>query len=280
MVNYNGKIFDNEDGLSFRNRGLNYGDAVFETIRVINGRIVFWEDHYFRLMASLRIMRMEIPSSFSPEYLEAEILNLVELNQLRDSAARIKFLVFRKEGGYYSPENRDIGYFVSCSPLEEMFYTSSQGPYEIELFKDHYVNSGLLSTVKTNNRAINVLGSIFAQENGYRNCLLLNEKKSVIEALNGNIFVIKDDEVKTPPLSDGCLRGVTRAKVIEILQKIPELKFREESVSAFELQKADEIFITNVILGIQPVSRYRKKDFGRGIAGNLLGRLNALARLS
>ena len=280
MVNYNGKIFDNEDGLSFRNRGLNYGDAVFETIRVINGRIVFWEDHYFRLMASLRIMRMEIPSSFSPEYLEAEILNLVELNQLRDSAARIKFLVFRKEGGYYRPENRDIGYFVSCSPLEEMFYTSSQGPYEIELFKDHYVNSGLLSTVKTNNRAINVLGSIFAQENGYRNCLLLNEKKSVIEALNGNIFVIKDDEVKTPPLSDGCLRGVTRAKVIEILQKIPELKFREESVSAFELQKADEIFITNVILGIQPVSRYRKKDFGRGIAGNLLGRLNALARLS
>ena len=80
MINLNGQLLaPNAAGISITNRGFTYGDAVFETLRVINGKIIFWEDHYFRLMASMRIMRMEIPLGFSPEFLEKELLDLVDL---------------------------------------------------------------------------------------------------------------------------------------------------------------------------------------------------------
>src|SRR5690606_8357956 len=104
MINFNGTTLPgNSATLSIKNRGFTYGDSVFETIRVINGKIIFWEDHYFRLMASMRIMRMEIPSNFSPEFLENEIKELVRINDLINSAARIRFTVYRKEGGFYTP---------------------------------------------------------------------------------------------------------------------------------------------------------------------------------
>lgn len=281
MTNLNGNIVaDTDASLSVTNRGYAYGDAVFETIRAINGKIMFWEDHYFRLMASMRIMRMEIPATFSPEFVEQEIKDLLEANGLSESPARVRFSVYRKEGGYYSPKTNDVDYVITAEELDSPFYLMNDNFYEVELFKDHYVNSGLLSTIKTNNKAVHVLGSIYSKENDYANCLLLNENKSVIEALNGNLFLVKDKVIKTPPLTDGCLKGILRGKIIEIVKKIPDYTLVEESISPFELQKADEMFITNVIMGIQPVSKYRKKEFGKEITKELLTKLNVLARLS
>ena len=280
MININGELHPPHAAtISFRNRGFAYGDAVFETMRVINGKIIFWEDHYFRLMASIRIMRMEIPQTFSPEYLEEEILKLVRENELEATAARVRFSVFRKEGGLFTPETNEIGFVIAAEALASPFYLFNEAPYEVELFKDHYVTSGLLSTVKTNNRAINVLGSIFARENEYQNCLLLNEHKNVVEALNANIFLVKGKEIKTPPLSEGCIKGIVRGKMIEILQQLEGYTLVEAPVSAFELQKADEIFLTNVIAGVQPISRYRKKEFANAVAKELLVKLNVKARL-
>ncbi len=262
MTNVNGQLFEKDEAsLSIANRGFAYGDAVFETIRVINGRIIFWEDHYFRLMASMRIMRMEIPLTFSPEFLEAEILQIVRENDLFDSQARVKFIVSRKPGGLYTPETNEIDYLITSEALADAFYLFKDDFYEVELFKDHYVTAGLLSTLKTNNRAVNVLAGIYAKENDYDNCLLLNEQKNVVEALNGNLFLVVDNVIKTPPLKDGCLKGITRGKILEIVKKMPEYKIEEASISPFELQKADEMFISNVVMGIQPVKKYRKKEF-------------------
>ncbi|WP_424494073.1 aminotransferase class IV [Salinimicrobium sp. GXAS 041] len=281
MINLNGEVLASKDAkLSVFNRGFAYGDAVFETIRVVNSKIMFWEDHYFRLMASMRIMRMEIPQNFSPEFLEEEIVNLLKKNDLENLPARIRFSVFRKEGGFYSPVTYEIGYVITAEELSSPFYLLQDEFYEIELFKDHYLNSGLLSTLKTNNKAVNVLGSIYAKENGYANCLILNENKSVVEALNGNIFLVKDNIIKTPPLTDGCLKGILRGKMIEIIKSLPDFSLAEESISPFELQKADEIFITNVIIGIQPVHKYRKKEFKTAVSQELLSKLNVKARLS
>lgn len=281
MINLNGQLIEDEKAsISVFNRGLAYGDSVFESIRVINGKVMFWEDHYFRLMASMRIMRMEIPTEFSPEYLEEQLIELARANNLEDSPARIRFTVYRKDGGLYKPETREISFIISIRKLESAFYTLDDSPYEVELFKDHYVNSGMLSTIKSNNRAINVLGSIYADENAYDNCLLLNEKKSVVEALNGNIFLVKGNTIKTPPLTDGALNGITRKKIIEILKDLKDYTLEETSISPFELQKSDELFITNVVMGIKPISKYRKKEFENKVAKDLLSKLNVKARLS
>lgn len=280
MININGNILEkSKASLSIANRGFNYGDAVFETIRVYNKKVLFWEDHYFRLMASMRIMRMDIPMAFTPEFLESEILNLIEENQLQIGSCRVKLVVNRKEGGLYSPQNNDIDYMITLQQLESDIYQLSDAAYVVDLFKDFYITSGLLSTLKTNNRALNIIGSIYAKENEYNNCLLLNEKKNVVEALNSNLFLVKGNVVKTPPIIDGCLKGVMRKQIIEIIKLMPDYDIEETSISPFELQKADELFLSNVITGIQPITQYRKKKFEINLAQNLIGKLNLKIRL-
>ena len=280
MINLNGTILEkHKAAISISNRGLNYGDALFETLRVSGGKIYFWEDHYFRLMASMRILRMEIPMNFTQEYLEKQILATIEANGAITGAYRVKILVWRQEGGLYSPTTNEIDFSVQCSDLQNPFYLLRQNQYEVELFKDHYITSGLLSTLKTNNKVINVLGSIYAKENKYDNCLLLNEKKQIVEALNGNIFLLKGDTIKTPPLKDGCLKGIMRKQILDILADLYDYDVQEVSISPFELQKADEMFVTNVITGIQSITKYRKKQYTNIIAKELLGKLNAKARL-
>jgi len=280
MINLNGTILEkHKAAISISNRGLNYGDALFETLRVSGGKIYFWEDHYFRLMASMRILRMEIPMNFTQEYLEKQILATIEANGAITGAYRVKILVWRQEGGFYSPTINEIQFSVACSDLQNPFYLLRQNQYEVELFKDHYITSGLLSTLKTNNKVINVLGSIYAKENKYDNCLLLNEKKQIVEALNGNIFLVKGDTIKTPPLKDGCLKGIMRKQILDILADLYDYDVQEVSISPFELQKADEMFVTNVITGIQSITKYRKKQYTNTIAKELLGKLNAKARL-
>ncbi len=280
MININGRLLDDKEAhISILNRGFQYGDSVFETIRVINSKVIFWEEHYFRLMSSMRLLRMQIPLEFSPEFLEQEIKHIISQNGLDAKPAKVKINISRKIGGLYTPKDRNVDYFISCEEIKDAFYTYKESVYEVELFKDHFVNSGLLSTLKTNNKLINILGSIYAEENNFQNCILLNEKKSVIEFTNGNIFLVKDRKIKTPPLSDGCLKGITRHYVLEILKSLEGYEVLEESISPFELQKADEMFMTNVISGIKSITKYRKKEYKTGIAKSLIGKLNARARL-
>jgi len=281
MVNINGNIIKKADAtISILNRGFNYGDAVFETIKVSHNKILFWEDHYFRLMASMRILRMEIPMEFTLEFLEIQILHLVQSNGFSTKSVRIKLIVFRNSDGFYLPDNNNVKYIITSNTLNEDFYHLKESENVVDLYKDHYISADLLSTLKTNNRIINVTGSIFAVENELDNCLLLNTQKHVVEALNANLFLVKDNIIKTPPLSDGCIKGVMRKQVIDIIKLMPDFVFEETSISPFELQKADELFLTNVITGIQPITKYRKKEFDNKTAKNLLGKLNVKVRLS
>jgi len=280
MVNINGTLYqDFEANIPTNNRGLAYGDSVFETIKVNNNKPVFWEAHYFRLMASMRILRMEIPMHFTPEFLEKEIVNLVQSFPKKAISYRVKITVYRDSEGFYTPTSNNVLYIISAQELSSDIYKINKGHYEIELFKDYLISPNLLSTLKTNNKAVNVVGSIFAKENNYSNCLLLNTNKSIIEALNGNIFLIKGNTVKTPPLADGCLKGIVREKLIEIITKSPDFELSESSISPFELQKADELFITNVIQGIVPITKFRKKEFSADICSKLLVLLNTKLRL-
>jgi len=280
MINFNGNITNEVNVISFKNRGFNYGDALFETIKASHGKLLFWEDHYFRLMASMRIMRMEIPMNFTMEYLESQITNTLEANKLYEASARVKLMVNRVEGGLYSPDNNAIEFLINVVSIDNDFYLIDNSACEVDLFKDYYISPSLLSTLKTNNKVLNVVGSIYAKENKLQNCLILNTNKQVIEALNGNLFLVKDKIIKTPPISDGCLKGIMRKQIIEIIGMMPEYTLEETSISPFELQKADALFITNVITGIQSITKYRKKNFTTTFANDLVKKLNIKIRLS
>ena len=225
------------------------------------------------------MLRMDIPMNFTMEFLEGQIKNTIEANGFDQRPSRVRVTVFRNTGGLYTPKNHTVSFIIEAKELQSPFYVFEDEGYEVELFKDFYVNPDVLSSLKTNNKILNVVGSIFAKENGYDNCLLLNTGKKVVEALNGNLFLVKGNTIKTPPIADGCLNGIIRNKIMEVIGEIEDYSLLEASISPFELQKADELFITNAIVGIRPITKYRKKEFGNTAAKDLLGKLNATARL-
>ncbi len=279
MVNYNGNIQENSNFSIESNRGFLYGDAIFETIKVLDNKVLFLEDHYFRLMASMRICRMEIPMNFTMEFFEEQILKLT--NSLEKSNSfRVRFSVFRNSDGFYTPISNEIEFIIVAVSSENTVYTIEKSHYEVELYKDFFIPKQLLSTLKTNNKMLQITGSIFAKENGYDNCLVLNDEKNVVEALQSNLFMKTGNVVVTPPISDGCLNGIMRKQVIEILSKMEGIEVKETSISPFDLQKADELFLTNVIKGIQPVTKYRKKEYTVNFSNEIVAKLNAKIRLS
>lgn len=279
MINFNGTIADSSENILANNRAFLYGDGVFETIKIVDHKILFLEDHYFRLMSAMRIVRMEIPMHFTMEYFETQILDTAQFAKCAHSG-RVRFTIYRNDGGYYLPKINTVSFIIQAEVLENTIYLFDDTPYEVDLYKDFYVTKQLLSSLKTTNKILNTTASIFASENGLQNCLLLNDNKNVVEAIQGNIFMCSENQLITPPISDGCLNGVMRKQILNLAKKMENLEVREQSISPFDLQKADELFITNVIKGIQPITKYRKKEFQTNIATALLVKLNALVRLS
>lgn len=278
MINFNGTLVDPSHNQLHNNRAFLFGDAVFETLKVVDNRILFFEDHYFRLMSSMRILRMEIPMNFTMEFLEEQVF--LAVNSLEKAPSyRVRFTVYRDSGGLYLPKSKNVGYLITASSLENALYTLSQENYEVDLYKDFYITKQLLSSVKSTNRALNITASIFAQENDLQNCILLNDAKNVAEAINGNIFMLTENKLITPPVSEGCIGGILRKQILEIAKKIEGIQVVEQPISPFDLQKADELFITNVISGIQPITKYRKKEYSSELAAQLVTRLNAGIRL-
>jgi branched-chain amino acid aminotransferase len=273
MINFNGVLHESENHLSVFNRSFLYGDGVFETLKVVNNKILFFEDHYFRLMASMRIIRMKIPMNFTLEFLEEEILKLVASMGVQNSA-RIRFTVYRNEGGYYLPVDNSISYVIQATALENKEYQIIKNNFEVDLYKDFVVPKQLLSTLKTTNKITHITASIFAKENNLNTSLLINEDKNVIEAAHGNLFMKLGNQLITPPISEGCLNGIMRKQILAICKKMNTVEVIEAPISPFDLQKADELFVTNVIIGIQPITRYRKKVFDVAFSKELVVKLN------
>ncbi len=277
MINFNGTIVSQTSSLLNQNRAFLYGDAVFETVKIVASKVLFLEDHYFRLMSSMRIVRMEIPMNFTLDYFEEQILTLALAKSVANSA-RARITVYRNDGGYYLPKDNSVSFLIDVEFLDNSLYSISHNEYKVGLFTDFYISKQLLSSIKTTNKLLNITASVFAKENDLDNCLLLNESKNVVEALQGNIFMLQGNKLITPPISEGCLNGVMRKQILSLARNIENIEVFEEAISPFDLQKADELFITNVIKGIQPITKYRKKEFLKKLSMKLLEKLNEFVK--
>ncbi len=277
--NYNGELLEAEDfSVSSQNRSFRYGDGLFETMKYSRGKLHFWEDHYFRLMSSARILRMEIPMNFSPEYFLDQVNELVKANHWEKRALRLRLTVWRADGGLYVPENNDIQWLLEGVEMEEDLYPINENGLQIELYKEHYKAKGLLQNIKsTSSQFYNVAG-VYLKENGWEEAVIINDDKHVVETLYGNLFMVKGDKILTPALSTGCIKGIMRKQVIDIAQRMQK-ELEETTFSPFELQRADEVFITNAVKGIQWVSGYRKKSYEKKVSVELADKLNLFVTL-
>jgi branched-chain amino acid aminotransferase len=279
IINFNGVLAAEEDFcLTIANRAFKYADGVFETIRYGNGKIVFFEDHYFRLMADMRILRMEIPMEWSPEYLEDEIIKTIDANNLTDQSARIRLSVYREGKGYYTPQDNSVSFVIETEELASDRFDFDLKGATIQLFQDFYKPAGSMGNIKSVNSQIYTVAGIFARENGYDESMVLNPSRMLLEGHTSNVFLFKKDSILTPSLASGCVKGVLRKNIIDLL-KADGLEVEETEVSPFELLRADEIWLTNTIRGIRWVSQYRKRNYESKIAEEYIPKLNALAGL-
>ncbi len=272
MINFNGQLTEQSHQIE-NNRGFLYGDSVFESIRIIEGKICFWEDHYFRLISSMRICRIDIPDHFTPEFLDKNIMNLHNAISKND-CSRVRLSVYRNSSGKYRPVSNECKFLISCENLESNKFVIHQEEFKVDIFKDYYLDKQLISSIKSNNKIINVIASIYAKENHLHNCILLNNDKMVCELINANIFLINDSCIITPDLKSGCLNGVMRKNIIRILKK-NNIQIVERDVNTYELSDADEIFGCNSIQGIFSITKYRKNELKFNLTKKILDLLNA-----
>lgn len=253
MINFNGKIVNKEE--SVINRSFLYGDALFDTLLMKKGKIVFLKEHYFRLVSGIRQLRMEIPIYFTQDFWENEIRKIQVNNELENY--RVRTTIFRVSEGLYEPKEQQIGFIIQKEKVELQKRTK----YLLGIYRDNYQNNNSIDNIKTTNRLINILASVYAKENNIDNCLLLNHRRQIASVMNANVFAVFGKNIKTPPLSEGCIKGIMRQKVIELINNDDNLSFQESIITPSELQNAEEIFITNSIIGIQSISNFKKKTY-------------------
>lgn len=269
MINFNGTIKKDTDFSLTTNSAFLYGDALFDTLIFKNNKLVFFEAHYFRLVASMRQLRMEIPPFFTQQYLEDEIRKLIGPNQIEDT--RVRTTIYRNNEGLLIPKSNTINFLIHVSPLKY----ETKASYVLGIYKDNYLTTTAISSIKTTNRIPNVLATIYAAENAYDNCILLNHKKQIAEVTNANIFAIQGNIIKTPALSEGCIDGILRKKLITLINESTEYSIVEGTIDSYELLQSDELFITNSVIGVQPVTQFKKKIYKSNIGKDLNKKLEA-----
>ena len=281
MIVFNGSVYARINSLpeDELNGLLHFGISIVENIRVEAEKLIFWESHYFKMMASMRILRMEIPMSFTMEYLEEQIIKLLQENKLNTVSSKISLSFFSKHIPTRCIPIVPTSFLIEAE-TSETFSSIQFGSRNIELYKDHWVVKGLFGTLESSNDRIRKLATVYAYENNFEDLILLNENKQVSETLIGSLFVVQGDVIKTPPLTSGCRSSVYRQVVIDLLKKIEGVDLIEEAFSPFELQKADELFVVSLSNGIQSVKQYRKKVFSSNKATLLFPKFMANYRLS
>ena len=275
MVNINGQIYANDDAfISIFNTSLISGDLIFENIIVNRNKVFFYEDHYFNLLSSMRILKIKIPMSFTPEFLEKQLLSLYAKSGFVDDNILMRILICNNVASKVNPNS--VKYYIYDT--QKINYSSINfEKYTLDVFKDYFKNTGLLSNLTTNNQLIQRIGLRYCQENDFNDCVILNNSKTISESLNGNIFMVMNDKVFTPPLNDGSNNNVIRTKIIELINNdIEGFDVIEQSLSVFDIQKSDELFISNINFGIQPVRKFRKKVFTDEITSLIMNKLALL----
>ncbi len=272
-VNNNGTIISAEDySLRAGNRGHLYGDGVFESIRIYNGRPINMENHIMRMIEGALKIKMRPPSYFDVNFFTEKIQELLDKSGISEGG-RCRISLDRSMGGTYRPETNEVEYFIEVYPLENNSFELNSKGLEVDIYLGHKKPKESLSNFKTKNGLIYVLASIAAKEKGLDDFLLMNTDGGILESTSSNLFVVSNGVLYTPGLEEGCLAGTMRMQIINLALK-EGIKVYECNILPQNLLVADEIFLTNAINGIKWVSGYRTKRYFNNTSRKLIALLN------
>lgn len=271
-INFNGRIIRGDQAIvTADNRSFRYGDGLFETIRVAEDKIILGSYHFERLLAGSRLLGFELPSFFTAENLERQILDLCKKNDqagLAGNHRRVRLVVFRGDGGLYDPQDHLPNYVIQSWPIPGSAPELNQNGLAIGVFPDGRKSCDAFSNLKSNNYLIYVQAALYAQKHRWNDCLVLNSYGRIADSTIANLFYTREDQICTPPLPEGCVAGVMRRWILE---KGREAGFDilEKTTTVEDLENAEEVFLTNSILGIRWVNSFGNKVYTMRMASLL-----------
>ena len=244
-INFNGKIFPSDKAIfDSQNRSFLYGDALFETIRMSEGKMPFLGNHINRLLKGLYFFKYKVPKKYTTTFFQKEIIKIASKN------TRIRITVFRSKGGLYTPKNNRPQFLISTSPLNSPNFSLNKKGLKIGLFNQLKLPCNPASNLKTCNSLLYTLAGLNRQEQNLDEVILLNENDRISETSSSNIFLIKKNIITTPSLSEGCVAGTMRKTILEIASEKKYI-IQETSTKISQLQKFEEIWLSNAISGIK-----------------------------
>ena len=272
-INNNGTILSNDaPTIHPGNRGHLYGDGVFESIRLINGKPLNMENHVKRMLDGAKVIKMRTPSYYTTEFFEAKIFELCHRSGILEGG-RCRLSLDRVSGGSYLPESNECNYYIEVYPYDVNHFELNAKGIEVDIYKDIKLQKNFLSNYKTKSGLTYVMAALSAQEKGLDDLFLINDKGNILETSSCNIFIVSNGVLYTPGLDEGCLAGTTRMQIINIALA-NGIKVYECAILPQNVLAADEILITNAIRGINWIGGYRTKRFHNNMARKLVVLLN------
>jgi branched-chain amino acid aminotransferase len=272
FINLNGQIFPHDSKVfGTSNRAYRYGDGLFETMRMMEGNLMYFKFHVERLFRGMDALKLRYHKAFDQEFIASEIFSLARTNKIYKNA-RIRFSVFRDDGGWYTPEKNTFQYVIEIESLDSSIYNAERGLI-VDVYKELRKDFSSISALKTINALPYVLAGVYRKENQLDECILLNREDNIVESISSNVFLVKENKVYTPSINEGCIDGVMRKVAIELLKK-KGITLYETKLPVALLEHSDEIFLTNAIKGIQSVVGIGAKRYFSKLGKELLAELN------
>lgn len=272
-VFYRGEyVLRNQAVIQVDDRAHRFADGFFESIRIINGKAQFLDNHFARVDATIKALKIQ-PSDFSFDLLSQHINGLLQRNEIFEGG-RMRITFFRKAKGFYLPKGNDLDYFIEVEALPNNLFELNETGKIIDIYTEVKKDPNKYAGFKTLNAQLYVMASIFAEEKNWDDALIQNTKQAIIESTNSNLFLVSNGVLYTPSLTDGCIGGTMRMQIINLAVQ-SKLKVYECTMTPQTLLSADEVFLTNAIKGIEWVASYRTKPYQNGYSRKLLELLNS-----
>lgn len=257
------------------NRLYRYGDGVFESVRVVNGKPFQLTNHYSRMKDGAKVLGINFPDSITFERFNVLIEELISKNKI-DKGGRIRVSVSRAEGGYFLPVDDGTEIYMEIYPLDNNEFVLNENGFHIGQFSKIKKTITPYSSYKTSNALLYIMAAKFAKENDFDDVLIFNNRGGVIETYKSNIFIVSNGVLYTSGLEEGCLGGTMRMNIINIALE-NNIKVYECNLLPQNLLAADEVFLTNAIEGIRWVVSYRSKRYFNTMSKRLTQLLNESA---
>jgi branched-chain amino acid aminotransferase len=274
---FDGEFIPSEDCLlKPSNRAFRYGDGLFETIRVHEGRVLWADRHWNRLRRGASVLQMILPASLHAAAIQDLVGEICRRNHPEGGAVRVRLSLFRRDGGFYTPATNRASFLIESEKLAGPSYSLNEKGLRIGIFPDFGKAPGPLSNLKSSSALVLVMASLYKTAEQLDDCLVLNHLGHIAEASSSNVFAVKNNLLLTPGLDQACVDGVMRGIVRELAHD-QGLAVKEVPLTLAELEQADGLFLTNTIQGIAWVGRFRHRQYSRHVPAALMDRLRALA---